>query len=79
MWRQFLAAFTASACKRYGKLDMHPLCRYLVNQLKAHQSGDLIILEELLTKVTVRCFRGYLKPWEGPAVCCPWYRFSCFT
>lgn len=66
MRRQFLAGFTASACKRYGKLDMHPLCRYLVNQLKAHQSGDLIILEELLTKVTVCSFSGLLKPWECP-------------
>lgn len=56
---QYLAAFTALACKRYAKLDMHPLCRYLVNQLKAHESFDLIVLHELLATLTVRC-------------CCPW-------
>ncbi|KAK9839458.1 hypothetical protein WJX81_003560 [Elliptochloris bilobata] len=51
-WLQWLATFMAYACKRFAKLDMHPLCRYLVNQLKAHQSFDLVVLQELLSITT---------------------------
>ena len=54
---QGLAVFTANVCKRFIKsLDMHPLCRYLVNHLKAHESYNLIVLEQLLTITTVRAW-----------------------
>lgn len=63
---QGLAEFTANVCKRFIKsLDMHPLCRYLVNHLKAHQSFNLIVLEYLLTMTTVRACIG-----RGPACAC---------
>jgi len=44
----------AKACKAYAKLDMHPLCRYLLNRLKAHESFDLVVLHELLSVLTAR-------------------------
>jgi hypothetical protein len=33
---------------------MHPLCRYLLNRLKAHESFDLVVLHELLSVLTAR-------------------------
>jgi len=44
----------AKACKAYAKLDMHPLVRYLLNRLKAHESFDLVVLHELLSVLTAR-------------------------
>ena len=66
---QGLAEFTANVCKRFLKsLDMHPLCRYLVNHLKAHQSFNLIVLEQLLTITTVRACIG-----RGLACACSYF------
>lgn len=66
---QGLAEFTAKACKRFMKsVDMHPLCRYLLNHLKAHQSFNLVVLQDLLSIATVRACAGC---W--PAHACCWF------
>ena len=81
---QGLAVFTAQACKRFTKgVDTHPLCRYLLKQLKAHQSFDLVVLQELLSTTTVRARAGWgpapARSWLATCLwcACHWRRTAC--
>lgn len=52
LWLKSLATFTGSLYKRFGSMDPTPILQYIANQLKANNSKDLIIVRELVTKMT---------------------------
>lgn len=50
-WLQSLASFTGAICKKYP-LELIPLLQYIANQLKSKQSLDLLLLKEIVQKMT---------------------------
>ena len=50
-WLQSLASFVGSICKKYS-LELVPLLQYVANQLKSKQSLDLLLLKEIVQKMT---------------------------
>jgi len=50
-WIQSLAVFTGTICKKYS-LDLVPLLQYIANQLKAKESLDLLLLKEIVQKMS---------------------------
>ena len=50
-WIQNLASFSGSICRKYC-LDLVPLLQYVANQLKAKQSLDLLLLKEIVQKMS---------------------------
>lgn len=50
-WIQSLAVFTGTICKKYS-VDLVPLLQYIANQLKAKESLDLLLLKEIVQKMT---------------------------
>ncbi|ETS61330.1 hypothetical protein PaG_04350 [Moesziomyces aphidis] len=52
LWLKSLAAFCGTLYRRYAMMDCTPVLQYLVNQLKANNSKDLVIMSELITKMS---------------------------
>ncbi|CAG7823395.1 unnamed protein product [Allacma fusca] len=50
-WLQSLASFVGAICKKYS-LELVPLLQYVANQLKSKQSLDLLLLKEIVHKMT---------------------------
>lgn len=53
-WFQWLAAFAGQVCRKHPELDLVPLLQFVANQLKDGQTLDLLLLQEMLTAMTVR-------------------------
>lgn len=51
-WLQNLSLFTGLLFKRYPNLDMIPILEYLLNQLNGDGIFDLVILKEIIEKMT---------------------------
>ena len=49
-----LAAFIGHVCRAYPDMELTALLQYLVNQLRASESHDLVVLKELISTMTVR-------------------------
>lgn len=52
LWLKSLASFCGTLFRRYAMMDCTPILQYLVNQLKANNSKDLVIVSELITKMS---------------------------
>lgn len=52
-WFQNLASFTGQLCKKYPGLELTALCQYVANQLKDGETIDLLVLKELVAKMTM--------------------------
>ncbi|PWZ01853.1 hypothetical protein BCV70DRAFT_150056, partial [Testicularia cyperi] len=52
LWLKSLASFSGTLFRRYAMMDCTPILQYLVNQLKANNSKDLVIVSELVTKMS---------------------------
>ncbi len=52
-WFQNLANFTGQLCKKYPGLELTALCQYVANQLKDGETIDLLVLKELVAKMTM--------------------------
>ncbi|EPQ27722.1 uncharacterized protein PFL1_04859 [Pseudozyma flocculosa PF-1] len=52
LWLKSLASFCGTLYKRYAMMDCTPVLQYLVNQLKANNSKDLVIVTELIKKMS---------------------------
>jgi len=50
-WIQNLSSFTGAICKKYS-LELVPILQYVSNQLKAKQCLDLLLLKEIVQKMT---------------------------
>ncbi|ODM96311.1 THO complex subunit 2 [Orchesella cincta] len=50
-WLQSLCSFTGAICKKYT-IELVPLLQYVANQLKAKQSLDLLLLKEIVQKMS---------------------------
>jgi len=50
-WLQNLSSFSGAICKKYG-IELVPLLQYVANQLKAKQGLDLLLLKEVVQKMT---------------------------
>ena len=54
-WLTNLAVFTGMLCKKYPfSMEVHAILQYVANQLKCWQSMDLLVLEKVITSMTVR-------------------------
>ncbi len=51
-WLKSLSAFAGTLYKRYSGIDSGPLLQYIVNQLSKNNVNDLIIMRELILKMT---------------------------
>ncbi|PWN50468.1 hypothetical protein IE53DRAFT_93433 [Violaceomyces palustris] len=52
LWLKSLASFCGTLFKRYAMMDCTPVLQYLTNQLKSNNSKDLVIVTELVLKMT---------------------------
>lgn len=50
-WLQSLCSFTGAICKKYT-IELVPLLQYVANQLKSKQSLDLLLLKEIVQKMS---------------------------
>lgn len=50
-WLQSLCSFTGAICKKYA-IELVPLLQYVANQLKSKQSLDLLLLKEIVQKMS---------------------------
>lgn len=50
-WLQNLSSFTGAICKKYT-LELVPVLQYISNQLKSKQGLDLLLLKEIVQKMT---------------------------
>jgi THO complex subunit 2 len=50
-WLQNLSSFTGAICKKYN-MELVPILQYISNQLKAKQGLDLLLLKEIVQKMT---------------------------
>mgnify|MGYP001125251770 FL=1 len=46
-WLQSLATFTGIVCKRYSAMEVPAILQYILNQLKAGNHTDLIVLQQV--------------------------------
>eukprot|EP00899_Mesostigma_viride_P021065 jgi/Mesvir1/28960/Mv17737-RA.1 len=51
-WLQSLAAFTGQLARKYASVELTGLLQYLANQLAANDSLDLLVLKELVTRLS---------------------------
>lgn len=49
LWLASLASFTGTLLRKYNNMDPTTIVQYVANQLKAHNTKDLIVLNRLLT------------------------------
>lgn len=52
LWLKSLASFTGTLYRRYTMMDPIPVLQYICNQLKANNSKDLVIISELILKMS---------------------------
>ena len=52
LWLSALASFCGHLAKKYAGIELSALLQYLVNTLKDNQSLDLLVLKELITRMT---------------------------
>ncbi|PWN30709.1 hypothetical protein BDZ90DRAFT_229713 [Jaminaea rosea] len=52
LWLKSLASFTGTLYRRYAMMDPVPVLQYICNQLKANNSKDLVIISELILKMS---------------------------
>ena len=52
LWLSALATFCGHLAKKYSAIELSALLQYLVNTLKDNQSLDLLVLKELITRMT---------------------------
>lgn len=50
-WLQNLSSFTGAMCKKYN-IELVPILQYVSNQLKSKQGLDLLLLKEIVQKMT---------------------------
>lgn len=50
-WLQNLSSFTGAICKKYN-VELVPILQYVSNQLKSKQGLDLLLLKEVVQKMT---------------------------
>jgi hypothetical protein len=67
-WLTALCLFTGHAAKQLPGIDLFALAQYLVNQLRAGEGLDLLLLKELVSVMTV-CHRLYFHV-AFPTVIC---------
>ena len=48
-----LASFIGHVCRAYPDMELTALLQYLVNQLRARESHDLVVLKDLISTMTV--------------------------
>ncbi|GIL78715.1 hypothetical protein Vretimale_382 [Volvox reticuliferus] len=51
-WLQSLARFTGAACRRFSDLDVGAVLQFLVNTLRAGDSFDLLVLQQIIVAMT---------------------------
>ncbi|KDN40871.1 hypothetical protein K437DRAFT_258489 [Tilletiaria anomala UBC 951] len=51
-WLKSLAAFAGALYKRYSLMDCGPVLQYIVNQLHENNANDLIVMRELILKLS---------------------------
>lgn len=51
-WLQYLAIFCGTLYKKYPHIEINGVIQYVVNRLKDGSSLDLIVLRELISKMT---------------------------
>ncbi|KZW03863.1 hypothetical protein EXIGLDRAFT_715906 [Exidia glandulosa HHB12029] len=51
-WLQSLASFIGILCRRYQQVDCSLILRYVVNRLRAQEVMEIIVLRELIAKMT---------------------------
>jgi THO complex subunit 2 len=51
-WLKSLAAFAGTLYRRYPAMDCGPVLQYIVNQLHLNNSNDLVVIRELVLKMT---------------------------
>ncbi len=49
-----LAAFAGHVCRSSPDMELTALLQYLVNQLRARESHDMVVLKELISTMTAR-------------------------
>lgn len=52
LWLKSLASFAGTLYRRYASMDPLPVLQYIANQLKANNSKDLVIICELVLKMS---------------------------
>ncbi|KDQ14762.1 hypothetical protein BOTBODRAFT_32521 [Botryobasidium botryosum FD-172 SS1] len=52
MWLQNLALFTGTVFKKFSAMDPSPMLQYVANQLRNNQSKELLVLRELIARMT---------------------------
>ncbi|WVR05355.1 hypothetical protein IAU60_002369 [Kwoniella sp. DSM 27419] len=52
LWLERLSKFVGDFNRRYANMDLDPVLQYIVNRLMRGHSGDLIILEKLLSTMS---------------------------
>ncbi|PWN24056.1 hypothetical protein BCV69DRAFT_279956 [Microstroma glucosiphilum] len=52
LWLKSLASFAGTLYRRYASMDPLPVLQYIANQLKANNSKDLVIVCELVLKMS---------------------------
>ena len=50
-WLSAIALFSGKVFKRYSIMNVVPMLRYVIHQLRRHNSTDLVILEEITTSM----------------------------
>lgn len=50
-WLSAIALFSGKVFKRYSVMNVVPMLRYVIDQLRRHNSTDLVILEEITTSM----------------------------
>ena len=51
-WMQHLSVFCGQMCSSYSKVTVSALLQYLANQLKSDESIDLLVLKELVSRMS---------------------------
>ncbi|AFR93442.1 THO complex subunit 2 [Cryptococcus neoformans C23] len=52
LWLERLSKFVGDFNRRYSNMDLYPVLQYIINRLMRGHSGDLIILEKLMSSMS---------------------------
>ncbi|TYJ56712.1 hypothetical protein B9479_002643 [Cryptococcus floricola] len=52
LWLERLSKFVGDFNRRYANMDLYPVLQYIINRLMRGHSGDLIILEKLMSSMS---------------------------
>ena len=74
-----LAAFVGHVCRASPDMELTALLQYLVNQLRARESHDMVVLKELISTMTVRTGRQHLPMRSERAICAAFGVAGCYS